>query len=355
MGIGNIRSRYWIYLLPLVLVLLAACAILGQHKITRSQITFPHKSHAAAEVECEVCHQEIANSVHSLDNNLPEIEVCRECHEDEEPKIIYSKAVATILPMEYGMRFSHKIHLGEGLECTKCHKAVSESSLASDNNLPGMGVCSECHTTKPRECTVCHYTLGSDEYIPASHDKTLWVTWHENQAERNDDLCSDCHKGDVRLPLDQNIIPGPGHGLEEKTMECSNCHRGDIRPDRHSNSYILTHGIDAKVNSSRCNVCHRRAECRDCHEAVDFRTRIHPAGWINNGHVAPARNNLGTCIGCHDEQTCIVCHFEISPHPSDWKSRLSFGGARQHRDSSVCMKCHEREELCTKCHGLRDE
>jgi len=277
-------------------------------------------------------------------------------------RIIYSKAVATTPLVKYGMRFSHKIHLSEGLECTKCHKAISESSLASDSNLPGTGICSECHQVKPLECTACHFTLGSDGYVPASHDKALWSTWHKNQAERDDYLCSDCHKGDIRLHLDQDIMPGPGHSLEEKTKECSNCHRGDIRPEQHGNNYILTHGVDAKVNSSRCNVCHRRAECRDCHmdtgvnltHGDDIHGRTHPVGWLLTGHHAPARNNLSSCIGCHDEQKCLACHFNVSPHPENWKTRLSFGDARQHKESTVCLKCHEREELCSECHGLEN-
>ncbi|MBD3182756.1 hypothetical protein GF312_10720 [Candidatus Poribacteria bacterium] len=353
MAIDSVRLRHWSYILALVIVSLTACAIFGQRKVSERRVIFSHKVHATEELDCEVCHQEIFSSTRFMDNNLPEEEICQVCHEESE--IVYNKAAATIPPVEYGMKFSHKVHLEEGHKCIRCHESIPSSSIASDRNLPSMKICSECHEIEPLECSLCHFNLGSGEYVPASHDKAMWTIWHKNQAERNDDLCSDCHRGDVKLQLDQDMIPEPGHSLDQKIEECSKCHMGDIRPNRHGNNYVLNHGVNAKINSQRCNVCHKRAECIDCHEAVDFETRIHPAGWVNMGHIAPARNNLSTCVDCHDEQTCMVCHFEISPHPADWKSRLSFGYSRQHRDSSACMKCHEREELCTKCHGLRHD
>ncbi|MFC1715849.1 cytochrome c3 family protein [Candidatus Poribacteria bacterium] len=360
MDLASIRLSRWGRLLPLTLVLLAACAIFGQRRVPKSQITFSHKLHVDAGADCEMCHEEIAQSGRSLDNNLPERDICQSCHEEEDfigklPKVIYTRVAATIPRLEYATEYSHKTHVDQGLDCMKCHDSIPESSLAADNNLPLMDVCSECHEVKPQECATCHFALGSEEYIPASHDKALWLTWHKNQAERNDDLCAECHKGDVRLHLDQDILPGPEHGMTGKTKECSNCHRGDVRPDQHGNNYIITHGVDAKVNSDRCNVCHRRAECRDCHETNDSKTRIHPPGWQSIGHAAPARSNLGACVSCHDEQRCLTCHFSISPHPKNWKSRLSSGGARQHKDSAVCMKCHEEEELCTKCHEPKDD
>jgi len=359
MNTNNIRLNRWISLLPLTLVFLAACAILGQRGISKRQITFSHKLHVEAGAECETCHLSISQSNRSQDNNLPEDE-CHECHEEEDfagkpPKIVYTRDAATIPRSRYAIEYSHKSHLGQGLNCMKCHESIPESSLASDSNLPLMDVCSECHEVKPKKCVTCHSALGSEEYIPASHDKTLWVTWHKNQAERNDSICAECHKGDVRFQLDQDILPALEHGLAGKTDECSNCHRGDIRPAQHGNNYILTHGVDANVNSDRCNVCHRRAECIDCHKTDDPTTSIHPAGWESIAHAAPARNNLGACVSCHDEGECMTCHSSTSPHPRNWKSRLSSEGARQHKDSAVCMKCHETEELCTKCHELEDD
>ena len=358
MGIASARLGRLGRLLPLALAFLVGCAIFGQRSIPKSQITFSHKVHVDMGAECETCHTKIAQSDGSLDNNLPDKEICQTCHEEEDfagkpPKIIYTRDAAAIPRLEYAIEYSHKAHLDQGLDCMKCHSSIPESSLAADANLPLMDVCSACHQVKPKECTVCHSVPSVSEYIPASHDKTMWVTWHKNQAERDDVLCAECHRGDVRLYLDKNILPSPEHGLEGKAKECSNCHRGDVRPDQHGNDYILTHGVDATMNSDRCNVCHRRVECRDCHETNDSETRIHPSGWLAGGHSAWARNNLGTCVSCHDEQTCMTCHSDISPHPPDWKSRLSFGGARQHRDSAVCMKCHEKEELCTKCHELK--
>jgi len=358
MKIVNSNFIYWIALLLFILVLPPTYAILWQHGNTSPQVKFSHKLHADNGAECDACHVSIAKSNRSQDNNLPE-KTCQTCHDESDfsgnpPKIVYDRKLVKVTTIQYGLKFSHQKHLNRGLKCEKCHIHIKESASVTDNNLPSMTVCSECHKPQTGKCNYCHITLGSDRYVPASHNKTLWIAWHKNQAERDKESCSDCHKGDIRVHLSQNAMPGPGHNLNGDAKECSSCHKGDIRTEQHGNSYILTHGVDTKVNSNRCVVCHKRSECIDCHKSSDIKMTIHPANWANGGHSSAARNNLGSCVSCHDENRCLSCHSGISPHPKNWRSQLAFSFARQHRNSTVCMKCHEREELCTKCHSLRD-
>ena len=41
--------------------------------------------------------------------------------------------------------FSHKLHLGMGLECVTCHRAAATSTKADDDLLPSKQICSGCH------------------------------------------------------------------------------------------------------------------------------------------------------------------------------------------------------------------
>mgnify|MGYP001574878488 CR=1 FL=1 len=357
----------WITFLLLALILLVVSTTYGSRDITKSQVTFSHKLHTDNEVECKTCHIDITKSNQSKDNNLPDKKICLDCHDEKDfsgsmPKIKYDRKYVTATQADYPVKFSHKKHLDKFFDCLKCHlsfrrvteeqKHIPESNKVADNKLPSMTVCNECHKVNTGKCNTCHLTLGSDKYIPASHDKTLWIKWHKEQAEHNDKLCADCHKGDIRVNSSQKVLSGPGHNLEGKAKECAECHKGDVRPNQHGNNYILIHGVDAKVDSEKCIVCHKRSECRECHKATDFNTKMHSSEWINGGHSRQARNNLNSCVSCHDEQTCISCHSSISPHPKNWKLKITSGNARQHKDPTVCFKCHEREELCNRCHDL---
>src|SRR5580704_14144381 len=41
--------------------------------------------------------------------------------------------------------FSHRLHLGMGLECVGCHTAAASSTKVEDNLLPAKSVCLACH------------------------------------------------------------------------------------------------------------------------------------------------------------------------------------------------------------------
>ena len=41
--------------------------------------------------------------------------------------------------------FSHRVHLGMGLECAACHAAAARSTKVEDNLIPAKEVCLDCH------------------------------------------------------------------------------------------------------------------------------------------------------------------------------------------------------------------
>jgi hypothetical protein len=100
----------------------------------RQPINFPHASHQDS--SCEDCHYLREDGTYS---GVPGIENCRECHEEpqtdsEDEQILVEKYIQEDkeIPWKIYARqpdnvyFSHAAHLGEGMECTQCHRKVED-------------------------------------------------------------------------------------------------------------------------------------------------------------------------------------------------------------------------------------
>lgn len=326
------------------LILLGGCAALKFGLFDNKKLLFSHKEHIEQEIECELCHKNVIESKTVLDNNLPKEEDCLLCHErgesPEDCALCHSdpQSPKPLLARVPDLSFSHKRHSDAGVECKICHKTENP-----DISLPKWSECSECHEISEENCEFCHPKIGTKEFMPASHS-AFWTSKLQVQVVQHDKQCEICHKRES------------GHkGL------CSSCHREDIpRGDVHDTNYLHVHIVDAKSRRVDCGTCHQKDFCSSCHnkhEASFF--EIHGKGWIldkssPNFHGKSARRNLESCVSCHDGTSCIGCHSSVSPHPEGYRSRVSSEMAIQHRDPSVCLKCHEREDLCSRCHSYKD-
>ena len=220
------------------------------------------------------------------------------------------------------VRFRHINHeadrQGRGIACIQCHRAIGAKARLADRATPEMAVCVGCHGDSKRtpepfgmgQCGACHDRppgAGLDLVAPRSHlperDKPDSHTLafrkdHGADARRDPAGCATCHTG-----------------MSGRRENCDDCHMS-MRPSDHVPAWSeLTHGSDAAADAQRGATCHQGDVCTTCHAR---RPRSHQPriAWAQSGdpspaHAFPARQNLRSCLTCHDfETTCALggCH-----------------------------------------------
>jgi len=156
-----------------VLVLLAAGV--GAFSLERrlsaveQPIAYNHQKHIAAGLECQACHEGIAEGrVHA---QLPRTEVCVSCHGTEDnprTQAIRDFAAAKreipwqrVYVAPKHVYFSHQRHVGVAkLDCAVCHGNMAEKSTpVSRQAVPiRMDRCIACHKSQgvTTDCLACH-------------------------------------------------------------------------------------------------------------------------------------------------------------------------------------------------------
>ncbi len=139
-------------------------------------INFSHVAHQSE--DCESCHSLRADGTYS---GVPRIDRCKECHEsaqgssEAEARLIsdYVEKDREVPWKVYAWQpdnvyFSHAPHKGQGLECTRCHRDVSNEEKTPpyrENLITGYSIstmkmveCEKCHALKgaSNNCEICH-------------------------------------------------------------------------------------------------------------------------------------------------------------------------------------------------------
>jgi hypothetical protein len=139
-------------------------------------VNFSHVAHQSE--DCESCHSFRDDGTYS---GIPGINRCKDCHEspqgksEAEAKLIsdYVKKDREVPWKVYTWQpdnvfFSHASHNGQGVECTRCHRDVTnEKKLPPfrENLLTGYSIstmkmveCEKCHAEKgaSNNCEICH-------------------------------------------------------------------------------------------------------------------------------------------------------------------------------------------------------
>ncbi|MBI4820244.1 MAG: cytochrome c3 family protein [Deltaproteobacteria bacterium] len=343
------------------------------------------KQLAGADVGCEHCHQNVADSKAASDVDVPGHEVCEECHDDWlAPELgnttcarchaadTSSIAPSVVIPAPR-IVFSHATHVQTAsVACEDCHRRVPTRAMASRDDYPTMDRCISCHEDRgvPTACGTCHLTRSDgrlltsfpeDQLRPrrffgfAIHDRAF-ATDHEDAARRDRTFCSSCHT----------------------ESDCLSCHDGLGRDVRyHPGDWVALHGIRAKHDDPSCQSCHRlQGFCLNCHirsgvatvtsvatlEVTRRTGRVgasgrpigpHPMeedGWLEprsrNFHGFAVQRNARSCVSCHQEQWCIQCHGSGArggsrggnPHgPNPERLR---GSVASKQNARMCLKCH---------------
>lgn len=316
--------------------------------------------------------------------------------------------------------FSHRHHVvKESLQCLDCHRAALTSNKASDNLLPNLAVCADCHDAEDLP------------ELPVPPDRSIRFA-HEQHISTHKLDCLECHTGveQAEEPLPISVLPGmatckkchedePGYflpapteprsgaalnggpatwqgGMDAAPQECETCHRNtrsQLKPESHQDAWVNNHGPEARLGEGTCFSCHRTNECQECHEGAQL------SEWVDSQHQIPfasrmegtkgqavlsvhgqnfrflhgleARGKRRECATCHELEAgefCAPCHRSVGDQGirpvwhggADWVP-LNGGGrhARMARqDLENCISCHDLDggdPTCQRCHRPGEE
>ncbi len=135
-------------------------------------IAYSHQTHVEAGVQCLYCHTQALRSTIA---GIPSVERCMGCHtviatEDETVQQLASywergEAIpwARVNYQPDFVYFSHRPHMGAGINCETCHGNVAAMDEARPTLRMDMGWCLECHLEQDPEhearlldCMACH-------------------------------------------------------------------------------------------------------------------------------------------------------------------------------------------------------
>jgi hypothetical protein len=164
----------------LLVVLIVAVGVVVAIFVTRARllaspeqpIAYSHQTHVEAGIQCLYCHTQATRSIIA---GIPSVERCMGCHqvvatEDESVQQLVGywergEAIpwARVNHQPDFVYFSHRPHIGAGINCETCHGDVGSMDQARPVLRMDMGWCLECHTeqdpehvTRLLDCLVCH-------------------------------------------------------------------------------------------------------------------------------------------------------------------------------------------------------
>ena len=307
-----IKKLFLVCLIPTLFVFLFRVRLAAQDyksliwATETTELIFSHQYHVDEEgLDCVDCHEGAEESDTGLDNLLPDMEVCADCHDVDDDDTCNNCHTDPDNPREivridtYSQMFSHQRHVDGALTCEQCHAEVAQKTDVLPVILPTMVACLDCHESHgvDEECAVCH--TPNDRLTPLNHAGDF-LHAHSDLARSEAPMvagktCQTCHDEDY----------------------CQDCHEGE-NLDRltHPLNYELTHALEAQANDKTCTTCHTdQMFCIDCHRDNLVLPHNHTAGWaipIDGGrHRIEALNNIETCIACHEdnaERICQPCH-----------------------------------------------
>jgi hypothetical protein len=134
-------------------------------------IEFPHNIHAGKQIACtEYCHESVTTGPVA---GLPSVRTCMICHNtiaterDRIKRITAMREQGIDLAWQrvYGytpqahVKFNHAPHIRATVECSTCHGAIAQQTVAQRNVDLNMGFCVNCHreTKAPTDCLTCHF------------------------------------------------------------------------------------------------------------------------------------------------------------------------------------------------------
>jgi len=364
----------------------------------KNRINFSHSFHSE-EAECADCHSAVEESTSLSDRLLPNHEDCGSCHDvedDEECATCHSNDIyETLVQTKSELIFSHKDHINDELDCTKCHSDFTsiEYSVEAEQKNPPMQLCMNCHspvTEAPNFCESCH--ISTANLVPQNHQTGTFIRDHKFAAQSFDADCMMCHDN----PTCENCHISTSTITEENTagyfyqpympMDGIDGPNQQIIEKVHELNYRYIHGIDANNKLNECQTCHQvESFCANCHQSEDSDFSL--SGTVPISHIKPdfktigvgtgggehailARRDIENCTSCHDVQgadpVCISCHLDSDGiEGTNPKTHITNFMRNEDGDwhgdmGSVCYNCHtsatpssqRTDGFCNYCHGI---
>ncbi|HEY0792258.1 MAG TPA: cytochrome c3 family protein [Chthoniobacterales bacterium] len=118
-------------------------------------VPFSHQHHVAGlGIDCQYCHSTVTKTA---DAGMPDTHTCMTCHSQiwtEAPVLQpVRNSLSSGLPIRWTrvhnladyVYFNHRVHVNNGISCTKCHGDVQSMPLMKKQATLQMGWCLECH------------------------------------------------------------------------------------------------------------------------------------------------------------------------------------------------------------------
>lgn len=162
-------------------------ALVGEQKAPVQPIAFSHARHVGTlSLPCATCHvgagpdaDKDARSKNGKHMTLPTTQTCMNCHvaiATDRPGIqalAKFHAAAEEVPwvrvyhVLNGVNWTHKTHIGAGIQCTTCHGDVGKMQVMTRATpVTAMATCLNCHraTQVNSQCETCHAWPGVEDF-----------------------------------------------------------------------------------------------------------------------------------------------------------------------------------------------
>ena len=265
---------------------------------------------------------------------------------------------------ESDLIFSHKFHIEEaGAECDACHQSALTSTTGTDDLLPIMETCYDCHDEE-MACIACHEKGEEPDLLQRIENYSVKFN-HKLHTDLLEETtkCLDCHSGIEDkdwVNSGMHLVNMDGcmgcHDTPAETEGCYLCHLDDesLIPPSHAESWSIMHGIASETEAENCNSCHQDNYCIDCHQGENLDNQSHSVEFIAT-HAISWQFRETDCSTCHTIDYCVECHVEVNyiipiNHSMDgWTGLLHAQEAQTSYDN--CSVCHtEADIICARCH-----
>lgn len=182
-------------------------------------------------------------------------------------RIVSSRAQA---PMDT-LIFSHRLHSEVEAGCAVCHAQADSSRQPSDNLLPDMKACYQCHD-RDTACRLCHnHPDNAGGYARV----TDYIARFPHSRHRSENItCVSCHQGiETKEKSGGRHLPsmascGQCHHSSGRPDDCYHCHaKGEnLQPANHGPDWRKGHGLVQTADQDRCTLCHSANQCLSCHQ-----------------------------------------------------------------------------------------
>ncbi len=277
--------------------------------------------------------------------------------------LLISVLLASNIQWKSDLVFSHKFHQEEvEAECVACHAGVDTSQFGSDDLLPTMRTCYNCHD-EDTECSACHQQPDEPIILPRIVD---YSPKFSHKLHLNESItCETCH---VNVEKAQTVTEGlhlpqmatcmDCHKTPQTIEGCYMCHQRNeiLRPANHLADWKHNHGMVSETNGQSCKTCHTESYCTNCHQGDNLDNQAHPADFIIT-HSISYKVRESDCMSCHQsKEYCVDCHTHVNfvvptDHQlSNWPADGHAQAARNDYDN--CTVCHPAGDvICSPCHN----